>query len=424
MLDLRAIREDPEPVRRALARRGESAVLTLDQVLALDEDRRALTTEVEQLRAEQNRASKAVAKASPNERDALKSQARSASERLKHLEPRLATIEHELADLSARLPNPPDESVPDGASDDDNEELRTWGEPPEFDFPVKDHVDLGEALDMIDIERAVRASGSRFYFLKRDAVAIQFALMRYALDFAVARGLTPVITPILVREEAMFNTGFLPTDGSQIYRTDDPDDRLYLIGTSEVTLAALHAHEILDPDDLPLRYLGYSSCFRREAGTYGKDSRGIFRVHQFDKFEMFSFVMPEDSNDEHERLLAVEEDWVQSLELPYRVVNVCTAELGASAVKKFDIEAWFPGQGKYREITSTSNTTDFQARRMDCRVRVADGGGTRPVHTLNGTLCAMARTLIALMENGQQEDGSILLPEVLRPYLLPGTSAD
>jgi seryl-tRNA synthetase len=345
--------------------------------------------------------------------------ARGAAERLKQLEPRLATIEHELADLSARLPNPPDDSVPDGASDEDNEELRTWGVAPEFDFPVQDHVALGEALGMIDIERAVRASGSRFYYLKRDAVAIQFALMRYAMDFGVARGMTPVITPVLVREEAMFNTGFLPTEASQIYRTDDEDDRLYLIGTSEVTLAALHAHEIVDADDIPLRYLGYSSCFRREAGTYGKDTRGIFRVHQFDKLEMFSFVMPEDSKDEHERLLAIEEEWVQSLELPYRVVNVCIAELGSSAVKKYDIEAWFPGQGKYREITSTSNTTDFQARRMDCRVRMPaeGGGGTQHVHTLNGTLCAMARTLIALMENGQQRDGSIRLPDSLTPYL-------
>jgi seryl-tRNA synthetase len=418
VLDLKAIREDPEPVRRALLRRGESAALTLDQVLALDQDRRALTTEVEQLRAEQNRASRAIAKASPEERESLKKRAREASERLAGLEPRLARIEHELARLSARLPNPPDSSVPDGTSDEDNEELRRWGEPPTFDFPVRDHVELGEALGMIDIERGVRASGSRFSYLKRDAVAIQFALMRYALDFGVAREMVPVVTPVLVREEAMFNTGFLPTEESQIYRTDDPDGPLYLVGTSEVSLAALHAHEILDPDDLPIRYLGYSSCFRREAGTYGKDTRGIFRVHQFDKLEMFSFVLPEESTNEHERLLAIEEEWVQSLELPYRVVNVCVGELGGSAAKKFDIEAWFPGQEQYREITSTSNTTDFQARRLDARMRVPDGGGTRHVHTLNGTLCAVSRTLIALMENGQQAEGSILLPEVLRPYLL------
>jgi seryl-tRNA synthetase len=424
VLDLKSIREDPEPVRRALARRGVAVAELLDRVLAIDADRRALTTRVEELRAEQNRASKAIGKASPDERAGLMEAARAAADQLSELEPRLAEIERELADLSARLPNPPDDSVPDGVSDEENEELRRWGEPPAFDFPPRDHVELGEALGMIDIERGVRASGSRFYYLMRDAVTMQFALMRYALDFGVARGLTPAITPALVREEAMFNTGFLPTDESQIYRTDEDGTPLYLIGTSEVTLAALHAHEILDTEQLPLRYLGYSSCFRREAGTYGKDTRGIFRVHQFDKLEMFSFVLPEDSADEHERLLATEEEWVQSLELPYRVVNVCIGELGASATKKYDIEAWFPGQDTYREITSTSNTTDFQARRMDCRVRLPDGAGTRPVHTLNGTLCAMSRTIVALMENGQQRDGSILLPEVLRPYLLTASVAD
>ncbi len=424
MLDLKAIREDPEPVRRALARRGEDAVHALDRALSLDADRRALTAQVEELRAEQNRASKAMAKASAEDRPAILQQARAAADRLKELEPRLTAVERDLAAAAALVANPPDDSVPDGESDEDNEQVRTWGDPPAFDFPMRDHVELGEALGMIDIERGVRTSGSRFYFLLRDGVAIQFALLRYALDFAVARGLTPAITPVLVREEAMFNTGFLPADESQIYRTDDADDRLYLIGTAEVSLAALHAHEILDVDDLPIRYMGYSTCFRREAGTYGKDTRGIFRVHQFDKLEMFSFVLPEEANDEHERLLAIEEEWVQSLELPYRVVNVCIGDLGGSAAKKYDIEAWFPGQGAYREITSTSNTTDFQARRMDARYRLPDGSGTRHVYTLNGTLCAMSRTIIALLENGQQADGSILLPEALRPYIATGTPED
>jgi seryl-tRNA synthetase len=420
VLDLRAIREDPEPVRRALARRGDAAVQALDRALGLDEDRRALTIRVETLRAELNRGSKDVAAAPGPERQALIAQLRAVSEELKELEPRLAAAEGELLDVASTVPNPPDDSVPDGESDDDNQELHRWGEPAAFDFPVRDHVDLGEALGLLDIERAVRASGSRFSYLLGDAVAVQFALLRYALDFATARRLTPVITPVLVREEAMFNTGFLPADASQIYRTDDEDDRLYLIGTAEVTLAALHAHEILEVDDLPKRYVGYSSCFRREAGTYGKDTRGIFRVHQFDKLEMFSFVLPEDSGDEHERLLATEEDWVRSLEIPYRVVNICVGDLGASAAKKYDIEGWFPGQGKYRELTSTSNTTDFQARRMECRVRTEDGSGTRPVHTLNGTLCAIARTLACLIENGQQADGSVVWPKVLQPYL-PGS---
>ena len=420
MLDLRAIREDPGPVRTALARRGAEVVEALDRALALDEERRGLTVRVESLRAEQNRGSKDVASASGGERAALIERLRSVSEELKAVEPALAGVEADLFDVASRLPNPPDPSVPDGGSDDDNQELHRWGEPPMFDFPVRDHVELGEPAGLLEIERAVRASGSRFYYLMGDAVAAQFALVRCALDFAAARGLTPVITPVLVREEAMFNTGFLPADESQIYRTDDDDDRLYLIGTSEVTLAALHAHEILEAGDLPKRYVGYSSCFRREAGTYGKDTRGIFRVHQFDKLEMFSFVAPEDSTDEHERLLATEEEWVRSLEIPYRVVNICVGDLGASAVKKYDIEGWFPGQGRYRELTSTSNTTDFQARRMGCRVRLEDGSGTRPVHTLNGTLCAIARTLACLIENGQQPDGSVAWPKALQPYL-PGT---
>jgi seryl-tRNA synthetase len=322
-------------------------------------------------------------------------------------------VEEELADVVARLPNVPDPTVPDGETEEDNEVVRTWGEPPSFDFAPKDHVELGEALGMIDIERGVRTSGSRFYYLTGPAVRLQFALLQYGLDFAHERGLWPMWTPALVRREAMYGTGFLPTDEAQIYATRDED--LYLIGTAEVTLASFHAGEILDGKDLPKRYLGYSTCFRREAGTYGKDTRGIFRVHQFDKLEMFSFVLPEESLVEHERLLALEEEWVRSLGFPYRVVNVCVGELGASAAKKYDIEAWFPAQGTYREITSTSNTTDYQARRLECRVRLPQG--TRPVHTLNGTLCALTRTIACLIENGQQSDGSVAVPASLRPYV-------
>jgi seryl-tRNA synthetase len=318
-----------------------------------------------------------------------------------------------LAAAGARLPNIPDEDTPDGATDEDNVELRRWGEPADFGFDPKDHVALGEALGMIDIERGVRTSGARFYYLTGPAVRLEFALVQYALDFASRHGFSPVIPPVLVREEAMFNTGFLPTDAVNLYVTREDD--LYLVGTAEVPLAALHAGEILDPDSLPRRYLGFSTCFRREAGTYGKDVRGIFRVHQFDKLELYTFVMPEESREEHERLLVIEEEWVQSLEIPYRVVKVCTGELGASASKKYDIEAWLPGQGRYRELTSCSNTTDFQARRMECRVRMPDGN--RPVHTLNATLCAMPRTIIALLENGQRADGSVELPAVLSSYL-------
>jgi seryl-tRNA synthetase len=407
MLDLKAIRDDPDRFRRALERRG--AAEDVDRVLDLDERRRDLVQRVETLRAEQNRGSKSVASASPQERSALIESLRAVSEELRSLEPALAEIETSLSDAASRLPNVPDDSVPDGLSDEDNVEIRRWGEPRSFDFEPRDHVDLGRALSMIDIERGAKTSGSRFYYLTGAAVRLQFALVRYGLGFADAHRMTPVVTPALVRREAMFGTGFLPTDEGQLYVTREDD--LYLIGTSEVPLASFHAGEIFETGELPKRYLGYSPCFRREAGTYGKDTRGIFRVHQFDKLEMFSFVLPEASGQEHERLLSTEEEWVRSLELPYRVVNVCLGELGASAAKKYDIEAWFPGQGAYREITSTSNTTDYQARRLEVRVRTP--AGNRPVHTLNGTLCAMTRTIVALMENGQQADGSVLLPPVL-----------
>ncbi|HMC36241.1 MAG TPA: serine--tRNA ligase [Actinomycetota bacterium] len=335
------------------------------------------------------------------------------SVRLKSLEEELGRLNEELNAVLARLPNVPDEDTPDGLTDEDNVELRRWGEPPAFDFEPKDHIELGQALGMIDIERGVRTSGARFYYLTGPAVRLEFALVQYALDFAGKHGFAPVIPPVLVREEAMFNTGFLPTDAANLYVTREDD--LYLVGTAEVPLAAFHASEILEPENLPRRYVGFSTCFRREAGSYGKDVRGIFRVHQFDKLELYAFVMPDESRVEHERLLEIEEEWVQSLEIPYRVVNVCMGELGASASKKYDIEAWLPGQGRYRELTSCSNTTDFQARRLECRVRTTDGN--RPVHTLNATLCAMPRTIIALLENGQRADGSVVLPAALSSYL-------
>jgi len=322
-------------------------------------------------------------------------------------------VEEELREVAARLPNVPDEAAPDGLSEEDNVEVRRWGEPPAFDFEPRDHLALGEALGLLDVERAAKTSGSRFAYFIGSAVRIQFALVQMGLDFAEARGFALVIPPVLVREEAMFGTGFLPTDAVNIYSTREDD--LYLAGTSEVPLASLHAHEILDAGGLPKRYVGYSTCFRREAGTYGKDMRGIFRLHQFDKLEMYSFVLPEDSRSEHERFLGWEEEFFRSLEVPYRVVDTCIGDLGASAARKFDLEAWVPSQGKYREVTSTSNTTDFQARRLECRVRVPDGN--RTVHTVNGTLCAIGRTLIALLENNQWADGSVTLPKALHPYL-------
>jgi seryl-tRNA synthetase len=411
MLDLRAIREDPERFRAGLARRGASE--RFDRLLEFDVEQRGLKARVEDLRAEQNRISKETGRAAPDERQRLIEDGRRIGADLQSLEPDLERATESLDALLAEVPNLPDESVPDGQTEEDNEVLRTWGEPPAFDFEVRDHVALGEALGMIDIERGVRTSGSRFYYLTGPAVRLHFALLQFGLDFADRHGLAPMWTPALARREAMYGTGFLPTDEAQIYVVRDDD--LYLIGTAEVTVASFHAGEIFEPADLPRRYLGYSTCFRREAGTYGKDTRGVFRVHQFDKLEMFSFVMPDASRQEHDRLLELEEEWVRSLELPYRVVDVCVGELGASAAKKYDIEAWFPGQGKYREITSTSNTTDYQARRLGVRVRGQSGNA--PVHTVNGTLCALTRTIICLMENHQQADGSIRVPEALHPYL-------
>ena len=411
MLDLKAIREEQERFRAGLARRGASE--ELDRLIALDEDERRLRVRVEELRAEQNRASKEIGRASPDDRQRLIDAAKALSEELERVEPQLQAADEELQTLLARLPNLPHDSVPDGDSEDDNEILRQVGDPPAFVFEPKDHVELGESLGALDIERAVRTSGSRFVYLLGPSVWLQWALVRYVLDTLVPRGFTPVVPPVLVREEALFGTGFLPGGEEQLYVTREDD--LYLVGTSEVPLASLHGEEILDRDALPLRYTGYSSCFRREAGTYGKDMRGMFRVHQFDKVEMFSFCVPDQSWDEHEFLLSCEEQIVQGLGLPYRVSNVCVGELGDPYAKKYDIEVWLPGQGRYRELTSCSNATDFQARRLGVRVR--DGDGNRPVHTLNGTATAIGRTLIAIFENHQREDGSVEVPGVLHPYL-------
>jgi seryl-tRNA synthetase len=416
VLDLKAIREDPQRYRLGLARRSPDLAGDVDRLLELDAERRRLTTEVEELRAEQNRTSKAVGAARGEEKERLISSVRASSDRLKELEPRLADAEEELRSVLARMPNLPHDSVPQGETDEDNDLIREVGEPPSFRFEPRDHVELGVGLGLIDLERAAAVSGSRFAYLLGDAVLLQWALVRFCLDRLMLKGFVPVIPPVLVREEAMYGTGFLPTDEAQLYVTRE--DELYLVGTSEVPLAGLHMGDILDPESLPRRYVGYSTCFRREAGAHGKDTRGVFRVHQFDKVEMYSFAEPQASWTEHEFLLSCEEEIVQALELPYRVVNVCTGELGASAAKKYDIEVWLPGQGRYRELTSCSNTTDYQARRLECRVRLEDGN--RPVHTLNGTASAVGRTLIALLENRQAEDGSVAIPPALHPYLPEG----
>jgi len=412
MLDIKQIREDPETFRAGLGRRNLGQAV--DELLAADERRRELTQRVEDLRAQQNRASKAIGRVEGDTKQALITEVAKVSSELKELEPQLAEADGALAELLAKTPNVPHESSPDGFTDEDAAEIRRVGEPPEFAFEPRDHAAIGELLGVLDTDRGARTSGSRFVYLLGDLVLVQFALMRNAIETVVDHGFTPVIPPVLVREEAMYGTGFLPTDAVNIYRTDE--DELYLVGTSEVALAAYHLGEILDEGDLPLRYAGYSSCFRREAGSYGKDLGGMFRVHQFDKVEMFAFTRPEDSWDEHERLLAIEEEIVRKLEIPYRVVNIAAGDLGGAAAKKYDIEAWLPGQGRYRELTSCSNTTDYQARRMQTRVRRKDGS-LEPLHTLNGTATALGRTMIAIMENHQEEDGSVVVPEHLWQYL-------
>lgn len=413
MLDIKLIRDDPEPFRRALARRDLAE--RVEELLVADERRRSLTQRVDELRAAQNRASKAIGGAQGDEKQALIAEISSVSAELKEVEPQLAEADASLQGLLAATPNLPHESAPDGFTEEDAVEIkRNHDAPPAFDFEVRDHAALGEALGVLDVDRAVRTSGSRFVYLMGDIVLLQFALVRNALDVLVEEGFTPVIPPVLVREEAMYGTGFLPADEVNIYRIESDD--LYLVGTAEVPLAAIHMGEILDEDALPLRYAGYSTCFRREAGTYGKDMGGMFRVHQFDKVEMFTFTTPETSWDEHERLLAVEERIMTTLEIPYRVVNTAAGDLGGSAAKKYDIEGWLPGQQRYRELTSCSNTTDYQARRLQTRVRRADGG-LETAHTLNGTATAIGRTLIAILENHQQADGSVRVPERLWPYL-------
>jgi len=412
VLDLKAIRDDPEPVRAALARRRDGSDARLERVLVLDVRRRELLPAVEGLKATQNAASAAIAAARKAGKDAVAqiAEMQAVAHRGKALREELDGVQAELDEVLASLPNPPDPSAAEA-----DEVLYERGEVGTPSHPPKDHLDLAAAW--IDMEAGARVAGSRFAYIKGDLVLLELALVRWTLELLRAKGFEPVIPPVLVREEALYGTGFLPDTEQQIYRL--ADDALYLTGTSEVPLASLHAGEIVDSEELPLRYAGFSPCFRREAGAAGRDTRGLFRVHQFDKVEMFSFVAPETAADEHERLLAHEEEILTSLTIPYRVVNIAVADLGSSAVKKYDCEAWLPGQQRYRELTSTSNTTDFQSRRLGIRFRPAGGGAPRHVATLNGTAVAVGRTLIALVENGQRVDGSIAVPEVLHAWGAP-----
>jgi seryl-tRNA synthetase len=406
VLDLKEIRRDPDATRAALERRR--AADRLDDVLRLDARRRELLPQEEALKAEQNRASKAIGQAKQGGGDASEAIAamQDVAARAKTLSAERAAVDAELDRTMASLPN-----LPLASSPLEEEVVREWGEAGRTGL---DHLDLLDGL--VDMESGAKLSGSRFVYLRGPLVMLELALVRWTLEVLSGHGFEPVIPPVLVREEALFGTGFLPDTEQQIYRVADDD--LYLTGTSEVALASIHRDEILAADELPRRYAGFSPCFRREAGAAGKDTRGLFRVHQFDKVEMFSFVEPGASEEEHERILSIEEELMQALQIPYRVVNIAAWDLGASAAKKYDVEAWLPGQGAYRELTSCSNTTDFQARRLNARYRAGDGS-VRFLHTLNGTATAVGRTIIAIVENGQRDDGTIAIPEVLHPYGAP-----
>ncbi|MBA3364794.1 MAG: serine--tRNA ligase [Actinobacteria bacterium] len=404
MIDLRAARQDPEAYRSALARKGMAE--EFDALMTAHGRWTELTQRVDPLRSQM----KLKGKPTPEQLEEL---AR-VKEELRQVEAELAAAEAERSRLHLLVPNPPDPTAPDGFTEEDAGVLRTWGDVPEFDFQPRDHLELGGPTGWVDMERAARISGARFAYRIGDVALLELSLYRFALDRLVSKGFVPVLPPILVREEAMFGTGFLPTEETNLYKVERDD--LYLTGTSEVGLAALYMGERLDEEDLPLRYAAYSTNFRREAGAAGKDTRGMFRVHQFDKVEMFVFCLPQESPEWHERLLAQEEEIVQELGLPYRVLNIAAGDLGPSAVKKYDIEAWFPAQARWREITSCSNTTDYQARRLDTRFR--RDGKLEHVHTLNGT-AVTARAMLAIMENFQDDGGSVAVPEPLHEFGAP-----
>ena len=410
MIDPQLLKTNIEAIEENLRKRDLD--IDLDKLKLLDESRRALKFESEKLRAEQKKLGKEIASASEKEKVILLEKAEKISDKVKSLSEETQQKDEEFFDAWIKIPNIVNSSSPVGKTDEDNKEIKKVGEPKDIKNPMT-HLEIGENLGLIDVERASKISGSRFSYLFGDLVKIQFNLVSYTLNKLSEKGFNPTIPPVLVRENALFGTGFFPDDSDQVYEVQNDD--LFLVGTSEVSLAALHTDEIIDIEKLPLRYAGYSTCFRREAGTYGKDTSGIFRVHQFDKVEMFSFCDPEKSNEEHEQILAIEEEILKDLEIPYRVVDVCTGDLGASAAKKYDIEAWIPSQKKYREVTSCSNTTDFQARRLNMRTKNEDGNTI--LHTLNGTALAVGRILIALLENNQQSDGSVTFSDDLGKIL-------
>ncbi|MDR5702957.1 MAG: serine--tRNA ligase [Armatimonadota bacterium] len=415
MLDLNLIRRDPELVRVGLRRRqGDPGIV--DEILEVDRRRRELQQEVDRLRRERKVQSEEIARLPEEEREVRRTGLRELSERLKGLEEQLALAEEELNRLLFKLPNLPSEDTPEGRDASENVPVRSWGEKPKFTFQPLDHVELGKRLGILDLQRGAKVSGSRYYFLKGTGVLLEMALIRLAMDLLVREGFTPVVPPMLVRQEMLIGAmGGDQLDTLQVYRIAEED--LALIGTSEHPMAAMFSEEVLEEEALPIRLAGLSSCFRREAGSYGRDVRGIFRVHQFEKVEMFSFAHPDRSREEHEYLVSLQERFLQSLGLPYRVVSICAGDMGLPAAKQYDIETWMPGRGEYAETHSCSNCTDFQARRLRIRFRPKGHGGGAYVHTLNGTLMASTRTIIAILENFQQPDGSVRIPPVLVPYM-------
>jgi seryl-tRNA synthetase len=407
MLDPRLLRENPDAIAESLRRRGSDA--DLEAIVALDAEHRAALSEAEQLRAQQKDAGREIAALEGDAKQKAIEAVSGLAESVKEAIARADELAEKFRIAWLEIPNLVDPTAADGYTDEDAVEIKRFGDATAMGA---DHAGLGESLDIIDTERAAKVSGSRFGYLKGKGALLELSLVRWAMDHLYEAGFTPMVPPVLVREHALEGTGFFPEAREQVYEI--PKDELFLVGTSEVSLAAYHGDEILDGDDVPTRYAGFSTCFRREAGTYGKDTAGIFRVHQFDKVEMFVFTTPDASRDEHEYLLEVEESLVQQLEVPYRVVNIAAGALGASAAKKYDIEAWFPGEQSFREITSCSNTTDYQARRLKVRYRSEEGNTL--VHTLNGTACAVGRTILAILENHQQPDRSVVIPEALRRY--------
>ena len=411
MIDIKVLRESPELVRASQSARGEDVTL-VDRVIAADEIRRSAIVEFEALKAEQNALSKSVGSAKGDEKAALLEKAKALSDAVKAAEVKKNSTEAEYKNIAMSLSNIVDKAAPVGG-EADFKVLEEVGRPREFNFTPKDHVELGKILGAIDVERAAKVSGARFYYLTGVGALLELALVNYAITSASKAGFIPVIPPVLVKPAAMEGTGFLGQAADNVFHLKDED--FYLVGTSEVALAALHMDEILDSKSLPIRYAGYSPCFRKEAGSYGKDTRGIIRVHQFDKVEMFSYCAMQDAEAEHQRLLNWEKDFLNAMEIPYRVIDVATGDLGSSANRKFDCEAWIPTQNAYREVTSTSNCSDFQARRLNIRIKTESA--TTPVATLNGTLVAIPRMIVAILENHQQSDGSVIIPKALQGLL-------